>query len=161
MEAAPLPVELAEAGQTAENEPRLVLPIDDIPEQLIPHEGMLFTSHDAAVSFYENYAKMAGFSVRLGSVDWTKTPEKAVRKRELLCHKAGVTPEKTVTTAQRSRPSTRCNCLALMRISLQTNDKLPEYGKWKVIHLRLEHNHSLLAPTITKYLPAYRDLSSD
>ena len=104
---------------------------------------------------------MAGFSVRLGSVERTKAPEKAIRKRELLCHKADVTPEKTATTAQRSRPSTRCNCLALMRVSLQTNDKLPEYGKWKVIYLRLEHSHSLLAPTLTKYLPAYRDLSSD
>ncbi|RZB71604.1 Protein FAR1-RELATED SEQUENCE 11 [Glycine soja] len=61
---------------------------------------------------------------------------------------------------QRNRESTRCECKAYLRISLQkSHDIFP--SEWRVTKFVVEHNHVLLTQSEVRFLPANRTISED
>ncbi|KAK9713996.1 hypothetical protein RND81_06G064200 [Saponaria officinalis] len=83
-------------------------------------------------------------------------------KRDFVCHREGFANKKIVefSKEQRNRSSSRCGCLALMRMTLKkSNGIFPE--EWHVTQYKSEHNHELLLPIQVRFLPAYRTISKE
>ncbi|KAJ2573642.1 hypothetical protein GGH95_004034, partial [Coemansia sp. RSA 1836] len=132
---------------------------------LIPEQ--LFESQDAFISHVKHYAVENGFNVRLDDVERDKGGK--IRKRDIVCSSEGaprgkessskredsvcrsdiedsepMTPTKSSCVAHSGahrRKSMKTGCRWLARASRQSS------GMWKMIMLRLEHNH----PLTTRY----------
>ncbi|KAJ2019460.1 hypothetical protein GGI14_001586 [Coemansia sp. S680] len=132
---------------------------------LIPEQ--LFDSQDAFISHVKHFALENGFNVRLDDVERDKGG--SIRKRDIVCSSEGaprgkessskredsvcrsdiedsepMTPTKTSGLAHSGahrRKSMKTGCRWLARASRQSS------GMWKMIMLRLEHNH----PLTTRY----------
>ncbi|KAJ2733529.1 hypothetical protein IW152_002995 [Coemansia sp. BCRC 34962] len=132
---------------------------------LIPEQ--LFDSQDAFISHVKHFALENGFNVRLDDVERDKGG--SIRKRDIVCSSEGaprgkesankredsvcrsdiedsepMTPTKTSSLAHSGahrRKSMKTGCRWLARASRQSS------GMWKMIMLRLEHNH----PLTTRY----------
>ncbi|KAJ2865449.1 hypothetical protein GGH94_002218 [Coemansia aciculifera] len=130
---------------------------------LIPEQ--LFDSQDAFISHVKHFALENGFNVRLDDVERDKGG--SIRKRDIVCSSEGaprgkessskredsvcrsdiedsepMTPTKTSGLAHSGahrRKSMKTGCRWLARASRQSS------GMWKMIMLRLEHNHPLTA----------------
>ena len=103
------------------------------------------------------------FSVRLGEAKWVD-PNAAVRVprwREFLCHREGAPSAKTSTVKPRARLSFRCNCKAMLRVSLCTRAGSPDAGLWTVLKFEDDHSHELLTVEETAFLPANRNLTAE
>ncbi|XP_074314717.1 protein FAR1-RELATED SEQUENCE 11-like [Silene latifolia] len=124
-----------------------------------PFVGQCFLSEEEAYLFYENFARKSGFSIRRGRFE-TKN-EKMVR-RDFFCHREGFPRVKMVEPSkeQRNRPSTRCGCNALMRITLKKSCDI-FLEKWHVTQFNSHHNHQLLSPIQVRFLPSYRSISKE
>ena len=140
----------------------------------------LFDSYEAAESAYRSYARRLGFGVRLDSAI---RKDGAVVKRTFVCHREGKPPCRKETQNQeliqkqpRSRDSSRCGCLAMMRISLERDSLSATFRHWKVIafrlvlrnntnaylnHLRSEHNHELISLDEVHLLSYYRRFTEE
>ncbi|KAJ2742130.1 hypothetical protein GGI20_004699 [Coemansia sp. BCRC 34301] len=127
----------------------------------------LFESQDAFINHVKGYAVENGFNVRLDDVERDKGGK--IRKRDIVCSSEGaprgkessgkredsagrsdvedsepMTPTKPSCVAHSGahrRKSMKTGCRWLARASRQSS------GMWKVIMLRLEHNH----PLTTRY----------
>ncbi|KAJ1942664.1 hypothetical protein EC988_006429, partial [Linderina pennispora] len=119
----------------------------------------LFATQDAFIQHVRQFAVENGFNVRLDDVERDK--EGTIRKRDIVCSSEGVprskdakredsvgrsdaeTPEASHKSLAHSgahrRKSMKTGCRWLARASRQAS------GMWKIIMLRLEHNHSLAA----------------
>ncbi|KAJ2080766.1 hypothetical protein GGI16_007573, partial [Coemansia sp. S142-1] len=132
---------------------------------LIPEQ--LFDSQDAFISHVKHFALENGFNVRLDDVERDKGG--SIRKRDIVCSSEGaprgkessskredsvcrsdiedsepMTPTKTsglTHSGAHRRKSMKTGCRWLARASRQSS------GMWKMIMLRLEHNH----PLTTRY----------
>ncbi|KAJ2818612.1 hypothetical protein GGI24_005044, partial [Coemansia furcata] len=132
---------------------------------LIPEQ--LFDSQDAFISHVKHFALENGFNVRLDDVERDKGG--SIRKRDIVCSSEGaprgkessskreesvcrsdiddsepMTPTKNSSLAHSGahrRKSMKTGCRWLARASRQSS------GMWKMIMLRLEHNH----PLTTRY----------
>src|SRR5271170_2239740 len=107
--------------------------------------GDSFNSHSDFVNAVKSYAHENGFTVRLGKVE--KTKDQKIRKRTILCSRAGVSEQNT--TNIRDRASQRCNCTFYIRASLSS-----ENGLWYIINLDLNHNHSMVEQTHRQFMLA-------
>ncbi|KAJ1765166.1 hypothetical protein LPJ74_006459, partial [Coemansia sp. RSA 1843] len=131
---------------------------------LIPEQ--LFESQDAFIAHVKRFAMENGFNVRLDDVERDKGG--TIRKRDIVCSSEG-TPRGKESSSKREdsiarsdgdgdgpdivspsrsgvahsgahrRKSMKTGCRWLARASRQTS------GMWKIILLRLEHNHPLTA----------------
>lgn len=77
-----------------------VLFIPDVPAEVKPLIGTFFKNYDAAVDYYNEYAKKAGFSVRRSTIKFNK---KTIN-RYVLCNKAGL-PRKRVSVNTMNPPA--------------------------------------------------------
>uniref|UniRef100_A0A803KRF4 Protein FAR1-RELATED SEQUENCE n=1 Tax=Chenopodium quinoa TaxID=63459 RepID=A0A803KRF4_CHEQI len=93
---------------------------------LEPHVGMEFESESAAKTFYDDYARRAGFSTKICQTGRFR-PDSAVTSRQFVCTKEGL----------KRRPS---ECEAMLKIDLKGN-------KWAVTKFIKEHNHALESPS--------------
>ncbi|TVU38539.1 hypothetical protein EJB05_11915, partial [Eragrostis curvula] len=127
-----------------------------------PCVGMTFDTCEAAKSFYNNYARYKGFSVRIDNSNKTKWAGGKSRVR-YVCHKAGVNKknkpatdgpitEKKVTKKRKRDHIERTKCPALMAVKFTGS-------YWVVDTFRAEHNHDLVQKfSLTKFLRSHRDI---
>ncbi|KAJ2676223.1 hypothetical protein GGI25_003610, partial [Coemansia spiralis] len=115
---------------------------------LIPEQ--LFESQDAFITHVKRFAMENGFNVRLDDVERDKDGE--IRKRDIVCSAEGAprgkdskregsvveeAPKTVAHSGAHRRKSMKTGCRWLARASRQAS------GMWKIIMLRLEHNHQL------------------
>ena len=100
----------------------------NVPPFLI---GQAFDSHEEALERYRRFAKERGFSVRLGKSYTSKNDE--IRKRDFVCHRQGLAPPKKSSSLKpRKRETIRCDCKAMLRISLSNDENSSDHKKWIV-----------------------------
>ncbi|XP_010689388.2 protein FAR1-RELATED SEQUENCE 11-like isoform X2 [Beta vulgaris subsp. vulgaris] len=134
---------------------------ETIPEQLNlePFVGQTFQSEEEARVFYDNYARLHGFSIKR---DRTKKKDGKMVRRDFYCHRSRTQPLKNLdpNKEQRNRVSTKCNCNAHLRVKLRRNNEIfPE--EWHVTTFTQEHNHPLLSRSQVRFLPANRMISQE
>ena len=125
-----------------------------------PTLGMEFTSEDDAKNFYNAYAKLTGFSIRVNSYYRSKK-DNSIISREFCCSKEGFRRDRRGkkmdsqsvgddgVKKRRCRPITREGCKALMTVRKQDN------GKWYVAKLEKDHNHELVTPAMRQFLRSH------
>ena len=104
-----------------------------------------FTNHDDFITQVQNYANFYNFQIRKDKVERDKNNN--IKKRTILCSRAGVAEQKKEKNHQRDRHSQRCNCPFMIRASfnLQT-------GLWHILAINLEHNHEMVTFEHKKFL---------
>ncbi|XP_019178403.1 PREDICTED: protein FAR1-RELATED SEQUENCE 7-like isoform X1 [Ipomoea nil] len=104
-----------------------------------PVVGMEFESEDAAKEFYDNYARRAGFVMRIDQCRRSEV-DKRILSRRLSCNKQGyyVKMKDQFGPARKPRTSTREGCKAMMLV------KVDKSGKWVVTRFVKEHTHPLI-----------------
>ncbi|GKA90434.1 FAR1 DNA binding domain, zinc finger, SWIM-type, MULE transposase domain containing protein, partial [Tanacetum coccineum] len=143
-------------------------PDNDIGDK--PLEGCEFVPIDQAYDFYKDYGKRAGFDVRKGG-HYKPKPNEDPNLKWFLCSKEGKNPEPAadkstdvtsdvseITTDEnvivkqtRNRGSSRCGCLAKIRI------KKFERNLYRVYTFIEGHNHPLVAEKDMIYMKSSRD----
>ncbi|XP_020261774.1 protein FAR1-RELATED SEQUENCE 5-like [Asparagus officinalis] len=121
-----------------------------------PWIEMEFPTYIAAYDYYNDYAKIKGFSVRISSGNYSKKEGKELISKKFVCNKEGLksTNDKRehgkIVKRQRD---TRVGCKAMLRVN--RTDK----GTWIVSKLVNEHtNHELTSPDKVKNHYSHRKL---
>ncbi|XP_042509429.1 protein FAR1-RELATED SEQUENCE 6-like [Macadamia integrifolia] len=110
-------------------------------ESTPPVVGMEFESYDEAYNFYNCYAKEVGFGIRVRNL-WRRQKTNEKYMVVLCCSNQGFRRKKDT---HRLRPETRIGCLAMVRIKLMSSER------WRLIEVKLEHNHSNTPATAQFY----------
>ncbi|KAL9681653.1 hypothetical protein QQ045_013440 [Rhodiola kirilowii] len=127
-----------------------------------PFLGQKFDSLNGAITFYNDYASVCGFSVRLGTEK--KSKDGTVRLKQLVCHKQGFYRNENAATVdtlndsnakERNRAVTRCGCHARMNV------RLVDGLKFAVYSFEERHNHYLASTVGQKFLRINRCLTYD
>ncbi|XP_071736502.1 protein FAR-RED IMPAIRED RESPONSE 1 isoform X2 [Rutidosis leptorrhynchoides] len=100
------------------------------------HNGIEFESHEAAYSFYQEYAKSMGFTTSIKNSRRSKKSKEFIDAK-FACSRYGVTPESDGGTSR--RPSVKkTDCKASMHVKRRKD------GKWYIHEFIKDHNHELL-----------------
>ncbi|KAI5671937.1 hypothetical protein M9H77_12301 [Catharanthus roseus] len=105
-----------------------------------PYEGMVFTSEEAAKSFYDAYARRIGFSTHVGQYSRSK-PDGPIISWDFACSRE-VFKRKNVES-----------CNAMLRTEKEDADR------WVVTKFVEDHNHSTVSPSKVHYLRPRRHFS--
>ncbi|XP_076898118.1 protein FAR1-RELATED SEQUENCE 5-like [Bidens hawaiensis] len=125
---------------------------------MIPNEGMIFDSVDAAEQFYKRYALAGGFSIRKGT---QSVVSNVVRLKYFVCTKEGSRTVKEVDTLsqdykrkkERRRPSQRTGCNAQLRLVIT------DEGKYRIKYFGEAHNHPFVNENDMHFVTASRELT--
>ncbi|XP_048317791.1 protein FAR1-RELATED SEQUENCE 6 [Ziziphus jujuba] len=104
-----------------------------------PYVGMEFESEEAAMVYYDQYARRVGFIIRVGNCH-RSSHDGSVINRRFLCNKEGfrVNNKKTKRLEVRKpRAITREGCKAMIMVRKEKS------GKWVVSKLETKHSHPL------------------
>lgn len=112
-----------------------------------PHDGMEFESHEAAYSFYKEYAKSAGFGTAKLSSRRSRASKEFIDAK-FSCIRYG--NKQQSDDAINPRPSPKIGCKASMHV------KRRQGGKWYVYCFVKEHNHELL-PAQAHFFRSHRN----
>ena len=93
--------------------------IPEVRNEETPAVGMKFDSLDLVYNFYNRYAFLAGFGIRLHSSFWWKNKKEILRK-EFVCCKQGAYRKDETRERKRQRGISRCNCKAKI-VVVKTN----------------------------------------
>ncbi|KAK9069835.1 hypothetical protein SSX86_010231 [Deinandra increscens subsp. villosa] len=115
--------------------------IPSVPVEIKPVIGTVFYSWEQVMYFYGRYAKIAGFSVRVGQ---SKKWKGVVTNKYLRCNKAGKPQYKrkfdvTHEDMIRQCTYTQCDCEAQISVSI-----CRQSGSFKIIKFNEHHNHCLI-----------------
>ncbi|XP_024988941.1 protein FAR-RED IMPAIRED RESPONSE 1-like isoform X1 [Cynara cardunculus var. scolymus] len=100
------------------------------------HDGIEFESHEAAYSFYQEYAKSMGFTTSIKNSRRSKKSKEFIDAK-FACSRYGVTPESDGGSTR--RPSVKkTDCKASMHVKRRKD------GKWYIHEFIKDHNHELL-----------------
>ncbi|WVZ64427.1 hypothetical protein U9M48_013937 [Paspalum notatum var. saurae] len=128
-----------------------------------PHVGLTFETWERAQAYYNEYARHAGFSIRIDTSKGSKR-ENEKRKYMFVCQKAGVNKkvkatddgpitEKKVVRTRRHDYVERTRCPARMIV------RKMEHGHCQVVHFSKDHNHECVKKfSLTKYLASHRSI---
>lgn len=108
---------------------------------LEPYVDMEFDSEDAAKTFYNEYAKRVGFTIKVGQHGRSKA-DGTVMYREYICGKEGL--KKRLTDS----------CDAMIRVELKGQNK------WVVSKFVKEHSHSMVSSGKVHHLRPRKHFSS-
>ena len=113
--------------------------------------GMSFDSEIEMYSYYREYGKRKEFSFmrRISS----KGIDGMIRHVSYVCGRSGATRSKS-SNPLRPQPNAKIGCNAKLGGGLE------EDGKWRIRVLNIEHNHTLLTPTKSKFFRCNHSLSS-
>ncbi|KAL8510725.1 hypothetical protein ACS0TY_017517 [Phlomoides rotata] len=119
-------------------------------EERIPKIGMEFDSEDTSYNFYNEYAKVTGFSIRRHIVH--KDINGRILDRVFCCEYQGHRQkDKRDGSYKSKRPITRTNCCAMMKINGRYS------AKYKVVCFVAEHKgHDLVSPSKAYMLKSHR-----
>ncbi|KAG8367782.1 hypothetical protein BUALT_Bualt16G0108500 [Buddleja alternifolia] len=125
-----------------------------ISEEKIPKIGMEFDDEKATYTFYNEYPKVVGFSVRKHAL--RRDNQGTIIDRIFCCVCQGHRQkDKRDVNVKSHRPETRNGCLAMMRINGRNT------GKYKVVSFVASHNgHDLVSPTKTHFLRSHRRVTA-
>ncbi|KAK3036609.1 hypothetical protein RJ639_031674 [Escallonia herrerae] len=116
---------------------------------LEPHDGIEFESHEAAYSFYQEYAKSMGFTTSIKNSRRSKKSKEFIDAK-FACSRYGVTPESDSGSSR--RPSVKkTDCRASMHVKRKRD------GKWYIHEFVKEHNHELL-PALAYHFRIHRNV---
>ncbi|KAF5203064.1 Far1-related sequence [Thalictrum thalictroides] len=107
-----------------------------------PYIGMQFESEQAAMIYYDAYAKRIGFVIRVGNCHRSGR-DNSIISRRFLCNKEGfrLANNKTKRNENRKpRETTREGCNAMIMVRREKS------GKWVISKLETEHCHPLGLP---------------
>ncbi|KAG8374901.1 hypothetical protein BUALT_Bualt10G0043800 [Buddleja alternifolia] len=126
----------------------------NISEEKIPKIGMEFETEKAAFMFYNEYARLAGFSVRKYSVHRDKNER--IIDRTFFCSCRGYRPKDKRDVSVKSHHSeTRNGCCAMMKVDGRFT------GKFKVVSFVADHNgHDLVSPSKSHLLRSHRIINA-
>lgn len=114
-----------------------------------PHGGIVFESHEAAYTFYQEYAKSMGFTTSIKNSRRSKKSKEFIDAK-FACSRYGVTPESDSGNSR--RPSVKkTDCKASMHV------KRKQDGKWVIYTFIKEHNHELL-PALAYHFRIHRNI---
>ncbi|KAK4386283.1 protein FAR-RED IMPAIRED RESPONSE 1 [Sesamum angolense] len=114
-----------------------------------PHDGIEFESHEAAYSFYQEYAKSMGFTTSIKNSRRSKKTKEFIDAK-FACSRYGVTPESESGSSR--RPSVKkTDCKASMHVKRKRD------GKWYIHEFVKEHNHELL-PALAYHFRIHRNV---
>ncbi|XP_027088858.1 protein FAR-RED IMPAIRED RESPONSE 1 isoform X2 [Coffea arabica] len=114
-----------------------------------PHDGIEFESHEAAYSFYQEYAKSMGFTTSIKNSRRSKKSKEFIDAK-FACSRYGITPESDGGSSR--RPSVKkTDCKASMHV------KRKKDGKWYIHEFLKEHNHELL-PALAYHFRIHRNV---
>ncbi|KAI9176241.1 hypothetical protein LWI28_000313 [Acer negundo] len=117
--------------------------VSEINGSVEPYVGMEFDSEEAAMVYYDLYAKRVGFIIRVGNCHRSNRGGPIVSRR-FLCNKEGfrVNNRKTKSLEVRKpREVTREGCKAMIMVRKEKS------GKWVVAKVETEHSHPLGIPS--------------
>ncbi|KAL4204442.1 hypothetical protein AMTRI_Chr01g132110 [Amborella trichopoda] len=118
----------------------------EVRRNLEPFEGMVFESEETVRTFYNEYARWIGFSIR-NSVNRRKNGENIARY--FVCSKEGFREKKHLMSEQ-PRPHTREGCKAMIYA------KKVESGQWIIRKFVKEHSHPMVSPNNVVLLRSHR-----
>ncbi|PWA63248.1 FAR1 DNA binding domain, Zinc finger, SWIM-type, MULE transposase domain, FHY3/FAR1 family [Artemisia annua] len=131
--------------------------VPDIPVGQKPAYGMMYHSLQQAYEYYKDYAKRAGFEVRLGQqYKSNKNKHDNLNIKYFVCSKEGTNPAPTKVGAkskQRKHSSKRTDCKAAFRVKY-----FEGRGYWCYEFIE-GHNHSLVNEEDSVFLVSSRDVS--
>ncbi|XP_010049888.2 protein FAR-RED IMPAIRED RESPONSE 1 isoform X1 [Eucalyptus grandis] len=114
-----------------------------------PRNGIEFDSHEAAYSFYQEYAKSMGFTTSIKNSRRSKKSKEFIDAK-FACSRYGVTPESESGSSR--RPSVKkTDCKASMHVKRRTD------GKWIIHEFVKDHNHELL-PALAYHFRIHRNI---
>ncbi|KAG9448118.1 hypothetical protein H6P81_014246 [Aristolochia fimbriata] len=131
--------------------------MDGVPlegqEFMEPFEGMDFDSIDAAREYYNAYARVTGFSIRVDK-NRRSLSTKEVVMQSFVCYKEGHRRrKKSDKETQRTIPITREGCKAMLMVNKRE-------GLWRVTKFVRDHNHELLSMGKVHFLRSHRKSSA-
>lgn len=116
-----------------------------------PCNGIEFESHEAAYSFYQEYAKSMGFTTSIKNSRRSKKSKEFIDAK-FACSRYGVTPESDGQSQTTRRPSVKkTDCKASMHVKRRPD------GKWIIHEFVKEHNHELL-PALAYHFRIHRNV---
>lgn len=134
-------------GQVSSSSRRDVAGIEG--DSFEPHDGIEFDSHEAAYSFYQEYAKSMGFTTSIKNSRRSKKTKEFIDAK-FACSRYGVTPESESGGSR--RPSVKkTDCKASMHVKKKRD------GKWYIHEFIKEHNHELL-PALAYHFRIHRNV---
>ncbi|KAL3821592.1 hypothetical protein ACJIZ3_007497 [Penstemon smallii] len=119
-------------------------------ENFEPHDGIEFESHEAAYSFYQEYAKSMGFTTSIKNSRRSKKTKEFIDAK-FACSRYGVTPESESGSSSRRPSVKKTDCKASMHVKRKRD------GKWYIHEFIKEHNHELL-PALAYHFRIHRNV---
>ncbi|KAM7268708.1 hypothetical protein ACFE04_010874 [Oxalis oulophora] len=116
---------------------------------LEPQNGIHFDSHEAAYTFYQEYAKSMGFTTSIKNSRRSKKSKEFIDAK-FACSRYGVTPESDSGSSRRSSVK-KTDCKASMHVKRRAD------GKWIIHEFIKEHNHELL-PALAYHFRYHRNV---
>ncbi|KAI3461787.1 hypothetical protein Pfo_018450 [Paulownia fortunei] len=112
--------------------------IQELHANMEPYVGMEFESEEAAMAYYDAFAKSVGFIIRIGNCH-RSSHDGTVISRRFLCNKEGFRVNKKVKRLEVRKPRavTREGCKAMIMVRKE------KFGKWIVAKLETRHSHPL------------------
>ncbi|XP_008237306.1 PREDICTED: protein FAR1-RELATED SEQUENCE 5-like [Prunus mume] len=128
--------------------------IPKVRNEETPAVGMKFDLLDLVYNFYNRYAFLAGFCIRLHSSFWGKNKKEILRK-EFVCCKQGAYRKDETRERKRQRGISRCDCKAKI-VVVKTNR-----SKKYTISLFVDgHNHKMTPSERVHLLRSHRRISN-
>ncbi|KAL5581606.1 hypothetical protein UlMin_014048 [Ulmus minor] len=134
------------------------VPVSSLKKDVVMFEGdtefepcneIEFESHEAAYSFYQEYAKSMGFTTSIKNSRRSKKSKEFIDAK-FACSRYGVTPESDGGSSR--RPSVKkTDCKASMHVKRRAD------GKWIIHEFIKEHNHELL-PALAYHFRIHRNV---
>ncbi|XAR48337.1 hypothetical protein NMG60_11031120 [Bertholletia excelsa] len=114
-----------------------------------PRNGIEFESHEAAYSFYQEYAKSMGFTTSIKNSRRSKKTKEFIDAK-FACSRYGFTPESDSGSSRRPGVK-KTDCKASMHVKKRKD------GKWYIHDFIKEHNHELL-PALAYHFRIHRNV---
>ncbi|KAF6160214.1 hypothetical protein GIB67_016650 [Kingdonia uniflora] len=115
---------------------------DQVYENDRPYIGMEFESEQAAMIYYDAYAKRTGFILRVGNCHRSGRDGPVISRR-FLCNKEGFRqPNNKAKHSETRKPreTTREGCKAMIMV------RKDKSGRWVITKLEINHSHPLGLP---------------
>ncbi|BBH06962.1 Protein kinase superfamily protein [Prunus dulcis] len=141
----------SESDECATANGRVYIP--EVRNEETPAVGMKFDSLDLVYNFYNRYAFLAGFGIRLHSSFWGKNKKEILRK-EFVCCKQGAYRRDETRERKRQRGISRCNCKAKI-VVVKTNGS----KKYTISLFAEGHNHKMTPSERMHLLRSHRHIS--
>ncbi|KAH0873403.1 hypothetical protein HID58_070765 [Brassica napus] len=118
---------------------------------LEPRDGIAFDTHEAAYTFYQDYAKSMGFTTSIKNSRRSKKTKDFIDAK-FACSRYGSTPESESGSSSGRRSSVKkTDCKASMHVKRKSD------GRWIIHEFIKEHNHELL-PALAYHFRIQRNI---